>query len=127
MGLAAHGPDTSGLDTLSLGGPNTRITSLGTAWFCLVAAIMAGSAVYFTVLSYRLMRGNRFFHRIAAVINIISAYSYAGMALNWGYSDVSVPVTVANEALLSGVSRQFFYIRYFDWFSTTSVSFELIL
>jgi bacteriorhodopsin len=127
MGLVVYGQDASGADTLLYGGPNTRITWLGTAWFCLAAGIMAGSALYFTVLSYHLMRGNRIFHWIAAGINIISAYSYAGMALGLGYDDVPVDVTLANKALLLDVSRQVYYLRYLDWYSTTSVSFEPIL
>lgn len=82
---------------------------------------MTVSTLAFIGMSFTVPRRNRLFHYITAAITFTAAIAYFTMASNLGYAPIAVEFR-RSSGLVSGATREIFYVRYIDWFVTTPVS-----
>ena len=106
------------LTHLAGGFPDLAITNHGSDWYWTVCAIMAVSTLVFMGLSFTKPRTHRLFHYITAAITLVAAIAYYSMAAGLGQTQVLVEFS-GNNHQLGDVTREFFYVRYIDWFVTT--------
>lgn len=79
---------------------------------------MTVSTLAFIGMSFTVPRRNRLFHYITAAITFTAAIAYFTMASNLGYAPIAVEFR-RSSGLVSGATREIFYVRYIDWFVTT--------
>jgi len=94
------------------------LTTHGSDWYWAVTAVMALSTLIFMGWSFTIPRSNRIFHYITASITLVASIAYFTMASNLGYAVIDVEFIRSNP-IVSGMTREIFYVRYIDWFVTT--------
>jgi bacteriorhodopsin len=82
----------------------------GSNWLWTVTAIFAVSFLASFALSFRARAGEKFFHYLFTVANLVGAISYFTMASDLGFT----PVPTTNS-LWNGVLRQIFFAKYIYW------------
>jgi bacteriorhodopsin len=88
--------------------------------FRTVTAVMIFATIFFVGLSFLVPRQKRIFYYITAAITMIASIAYFTMGSNLGHAAVPVEF-VRSRAVVSGSSREIFYVRYIDWVITTPV------
>jgi len=94
------------------------LTTHGSDWYWAVTAVMTLSTIIFMAWSFTIPRSNRIFHYITASITLVASIAYFSMASNLGYAVIDVEFVRSNP-VVSGLTREVFYVRYIDWFVTT--------
>ncbi|KAJ5781927.1 uncharacterized protein N7518_010410 [Penicillium psychrosexuale] len=106
-------------DALKINPPSAaiHITSRGSDWLWTVFAINYFSLVVFLGLLFRTPRRDRIFHYISILTVTLSGICYFTMASDIGSMAVA-PEWVRSSHEVAGATRQVFWIRYLDWFTT---------
>lgn len=86
------------------------LTVNGSNWLWAVTAVFAVSFLASFALSFRARAGEKFFHYLFTVANLVGAISYFAMASDLGFS--AVPTT---NNPWNGVTRQIFFAKYIYW------------
>ena len=97
------------------------ITTHGSNWYYTVCAIMTVSSLIFMGMAKGVPRTHRIFHYITAGITFTAAIAYFSMGSGLGATAVRVefPRFGSSQGLDAAGTREFFYVRYIDWFVTT--------
>lgn len=97
------------------------ITEHGSNWYYAVCAVMTVSSLIFMGMATRVPRTHRIFHYITAGITFTAAIAYFSMGSGLGATAVLVefPRSGSSQAVDAAGTREFFYVRYIDWFVTT--------
>lgn len=106
---------------------NNHITTRGSDWLFSVAAVMGFSMLVVMGLSFKRARPQRLFHYILASMLLISAIAYFAQGSNLGWTAIQVEWQ-HSDPKLAGTLRQIWYVRYIDYFfSTTLLVLALLL
>jgi len=82
----------------------------GSNWSWTVAAIYALTFVVVYAHSFKARAGERFFHYLFTIANLVGAITYFALASDLGFSVVSV-----SNNLNYGLTRQIFFAKYINW------------
>ncbi|KAK4240312.1 hypothetical protein C8A03DRAFT_13377 [Achaetomium macrosporum] len=100
-------------DALSVHPPagDQYLTTNGSDWLFTVTAIFGFSALVLYALKFRARAGERFFHYLFIIANLVGLIAYYAMASDLAWD----PVRQANQVGRSGVIRQIFWAKYVFW------------
>ncbi len=79
-----------------------------------VCAIMGVSTIAFIAMSASKPRSHRLFHYITAGITMVAFTAYFCMGAHLGWAAINVEF-VRSDPVVSGITREIFYVRYIDW------------
>jgi bacteriorhodopsin len=82
----------------------------GSNWSWTVTAIYALTFVIVYALSFKARAGEKFFHYLFTVANLVGAITYFALA-----SDIGFSVVEASNNLNYGLTRQIFFAKYINW------------
>lgn len=82
----------------------------GSNWSWTVAAVYTLTFVIVYALSFKARAGEKFFHYLFTVANLVGAITYFALASDIGYSVVEV-----SNNLDYGLTRQIFFAKYINW------------
>jgi bacteriorhodopsin len=82
----------------------------GSNWSWTVAAVYTLTFVIVYVLSFKARAGEKFFHYLFTVANLVGAITYFALASDIGFSVVEV-----SNNLNYGLTRQIFFAKYINW------------
>lgn len=106
-------------DALNVNPPvgDQYLTVHGSNWLWAVTAVYIVSFLAALALSFRARAGEKFFHYIFAVGNLVGAVVYFAQASDLGFT----PIPQANN-LWNGVVRQIFFAKYIGWVVTFPIA-----
>ena len=82
----------------------------GSNWSWTVAAVYTLTFVIVYALSFKARAGEKFFHYLFTIANLVGAITYFALASDIGYSVVEV-----SNNLNYGLTRQIFFAKYINW------------
>ncbi|KAK4455000.1 heat shock protein 30 [Podospora aff. communis PSN243] len=82
----------------------------GSNWSWTVAAVYTLTFVIVYALSFKARAGEKFFHYLFTVANLVGAITYFALASDIGFSVVEV-----SNNLNYGLTRQIFFAKYINW------------
>lgn len=100
-------------DALSVNPPagDSFLTTNGSNWLFTVTTIFGLSALVLYALKFRARSGERFFHYLFIIANLVGLIAYFAMASDLAW----IPVNQANQVNRSGLVRQIFWAKYVFW------------
>jgi bacteriorhodopsin len=100
-------------DALSVHPPagDSFLTTNGSNWLFTVTAIFGLSALVLYALKFRARAGERFFHYLFIIANLVGLIAYYAMASDLAWD----PVRQSNQINRSGLVRQIFWAKYVFW------------
>ncbi|KAK2073429.1 hypothetical protein P8C59_007714 [Phyllachora maydis] len=99
---------------------NLAITRHGSDWYFTVCAVMGFATLVFMGMSFTKPQSHRLFHYITALITLVAGIAYYSMGSGLGQTPVLVEfVRLDSSDVAAAGTREFFYVRYIDWFVTT--------
>jgi len=94
------------------------ITYQGSDVYWAVTSIMVTATFVFLGLAMTKPRHERLFHYITALVTMVASIAYFSMASNLGWASINVEF-IRQRAVVAGITREIFYVRYIDWAITT--------
>lgn len=95
-------------------------TTHGSNWLWAVTALFALASLLILAFSFLVPHRARALHYLAAAVSLIATLDYFTMASNLGYAAINVEF-VRRKKHVTGFTREIYYVRYIDWFITSSV------
>jgi bacteriorhodopsin len=87
------------------------LTTNGSNWLFAVTAVFGLSALALYALKFKARSGERFFHYLFIIANLVGLMAYYAMASDLAWD----PVRQANSLTRSGLIRQIFWAKYVFW------------
>ena len=84
-----------------------------------MTAVMTCATFAFIGLALTKPRHHRIFHYITAAITMVASIAYFSMGSNLGWTPIDVEFP-RNNAVVRGVNREIFYVRYIGKYSHMS-------
>ena len=95
------------------------ITTPGSDFYFAIMCVMGATAVGTIIASAFKPTTDRIFFYITAGVNFTAMIAYFTMGSNLGWVPIDVE-WVRTRAVVAGINREIFYVRYIDWYVMSS-------